>query len=181
MVFQGGSVEGFSSRIVLWPDRRTSIAILSAQGGVIQSNVVLPLLTSAAENIIFNGVTNQLPPLGRILMLLGVAFFVYVASVFLQTATTFSWVKALLDRRETRRGDLYLKAILTRTIIGIALRCSLLVAAPLLIGRIVGTTLIYHDLLTMEPGASALFIIAIIIGIMRNLARLIWFLHLKRG
>jgi CubicO group peptidase (beta-lactamase class C family) len=181
MVFQGGSVEGFSSRIVLWPERRTSIAILSAQGGVIQSNVVLPLLTSAAENIIFNGVTSQLPPIGRILMLCGVAFFVYVTSIFLQTATTFSWVRTLLDRRETRRGDLYLKAILARTMLGIAIRCGLLVAAPLLVGRIVGTTLLYHDLLTMEPGASALFIIAMIIGLLRNLARLIWFLHLKQG
>jgi len=180
-VYQGGSVEGFSSRVVLWPDQKTSIAILCAQGGVIQSNIVLPLLTSAAEDLLFEGACGRFHPLGRVLIFIGIALFVYVASLFLQSSIAFSWAKTLHDRSETNRGNLHLNIVLSRTIAGLVARIGLLAAVPLVIGRVIGMNLMYHDLLTMEPGMTALFIIAVVIGMYRNLARLIWFVHLRRG
>lgn len=181
IVFQGGSVEGFSSRVVIWPERNAGIAILSAQGGVVQSNIVLPLLTSAAERILFSGSSPRLFPSSRVLFIAGITLLVYVISLLLQTATAFSWTKAVLDRRETGRSNAYQHIILFRTVAGITIRAALLLAAPLLIGNFIGHPLIYHDLLTMEPGGSAFFIITMVAGIMRNISRLLWLNHLQRG
>ena len=181
LVFQGGSVEGFSSRVVIWPERNVGIAILSAQGGVIQSNVVLPLLTSAAEKILFSGSSPRLFPFSRVLFLAGITAIVYLISLFLQTITSLSWTKAMVDQQETSRGNFYRRLVLLRTAVGIAMRAALLLAAPLAVGWLVGHPLVYHDLLTMEPGIAAFFILASITGIMRNLARLTWYFHLRRG
>ena len=181
LVFQGGSVEGFSSRVVIWPERNVGIAILSAQGGVIQSNVVLPLLTSAAEKILFAGSSSRLFPFSRVLFLAGISCIVYLISMFLQAVTALSWTKAMLDRQEAGRGNFYRRLVLLRTVIGIVLRAALLLTAPLTVQWLVGHPLEYHDLLTMEPGTAAFFILAAVAGIMRNLARLTWYFHLKRG
>lgn len=181
LVFQGGSVEGFSSRVVIWPERNAGIAILSSQGGVIQSNVVLPLLTSAAEKILFSGSSPRLFPLSRVLIIAGITLLVYVVSLMLQTATSYSWTKALLERGETGRGTAYQYLILLRTAAGLLARAALLLVAPSLVGRFIGHPLAYHGLLSMEPGTSAAFIIAMVSGIMRNGSRLIWVYHLKRG
>ena len=181
LIFQGGSVEGFSSRVVIWPERNAGIAILSAQGGIVQSNIVLPLLTSAAEKILFAGSSPRLFPLSRVLFIVGISLLVYVLSLLFQTATTFSWTKAVLDRRETGQSNAYHHFIMFRTSAGIILRAILLIAAPFLIGRLIGRQLVYHDLLTMEPGGTAFFIIIMTAGILRNLCRITWFWHLERG
>jgi len=181
LVFQGGSVEGFSSRVVIWPERNAGIAILSAQGGVIQSNVILPLLTSAAERLLFTGSSPRLFPLSRALFIVGISLFVYVMSLLLQTATAYSWIRTLRDRRETGKGNAYQNLILVRTVAGVALRAVLLLSAPLLVGKLIGRPLEYHDLLTMEPGGCAFFIIAMLAGGIRNISRLLWFNHLERS
>ncbi|HWR13131.1 MAG TPA: serine hydrolase domain-containing protein [Rectinemataceae bacterium] len=181
LVFQGGSVEGFSSRVVIWPERNAGIAILSAQGGVLQSNIVLPLLTSAAEKILFSGSSPRLFPLNRLMFIAGISIMVYVMSILLQTASSLSWTKTLRDRRETGRGNFYQNLILSRTAIGAAVRVGLILIAPHLIGLLIGRSVEYHDLMTMEPGGTAFFIIAMIAGVLRNIARLLWFFHLERG
>lgn len=181
VIFQGGSVEGFSSRVVIWPERNAGIAILSAQGGVVQSNVVLPLLSSAAERILFSGSSARLFPLSRILFVAGVSLLVYVISMLLQTGNAFAWTKAMLDRRETGRSDAYQHIIIARTIGGIVARSFLLLAAPYLVGKLIGRQLVYHDLLTMEPGGTAFLIIAMTAGILRNISRIACFFHLRRG
>ncbi len=181
LAYQGGSIEGFSSRILVWPEQSTAIAILSTQGGVIQSNVVLPLLSSAAEKILFTGSSQKLPPTGRALILGGIVALVYLLSLFLQIATSTSWARSVSDRRELGKGHTYLILILARTISGIAARGLLLALAPIVVARFVGRNLEYHDLLQMEPGFAAFFIITMSAGIMRNLSRLAWFVHLRRG
>jgi len=181
LVFQGGSVEGFSSRMVIWPERNAAIAILSAQGGFVQSNIVLPLLTSAAEKMLFTGSSPRLFPISRILFIIGISLTVYVISLLLQTATALSWTKTLRDRRETSRRDTFQNLVLLRTFAGLALRAAFLISAPLLLGQLIGKPLVYHDLLAVEPGGSTLFIIAMLAGIMRNAARMLWFVHLERG
>jgi CubicO group peptidase (beta-lactamase class C family) len=181
MVYQGGSVEGFCSRIVLWPDESTGMAILCSQGGAIQSNVVLPLLTKATEDLLFSGSSPRLPPLGRILALSGIAILVYLLSIFFQTLTASSWSKALLDRKEAGRGEFYLGAVLARTVVGILARVAAIVAAPLLAGFIVGTNLEYHDLLVMEPGMTSFLLFVLLVGCLRNVVRLVWYVHLSKA
>ncbi|MDP2790590.1 MAG: serine hydrolase domain-containing protein, partial [Rectinemataceae bacterium] len=181
LVFQGGSVEGFSSRMVIWPERNAAISILSAQGGFIQSNIVLPWLTSAAEKMLFTGSSPRLFPISRILFIVGISLAVYVISLLLQTATALSWTKTLRDRRETSRRNTFQNLVLVRTFAGIALRAAFLISAPFLISRLIGKPLLYHDLLAVEPGGSTFFIIAMLAGIMRNVARMLWFIHLERG
>jgi len=180
-IFQGGSIEGFSSRVVIWPERNVGIVILSAQGGVIQSNIVLPWLALAAERIIFSGSSPKLFPLSRLLVIVGISLFVYIVSLLLQTATASSWTKALRDRKELSTNAIHERLILARTAAGIALRLGALIAAPLLVGRLIGRPVIYHDLMTMEPGLGAFFIIGMITGSLRNITRLAWFVHLERG
>ena len=180
-VYQGGSVEGFCSRIVLWPNDKAGMAILCSQGGAIQSNIVLPLLTQATENILFTGSSPKLLPLGRILALAGVAFLVYLLSLFFQTLTAFSWAKTLIDKRETGKGELYLDIILSRTILGLVGRVAVLVAAPLIAGFIVGTSLEYHDLLVIEPGGTTLLLLVMLVGCLRNVVRFVWYIHINRG
>jgi CubicO group peptidase (beta-lactamase class C family) len=181
LAYQGGSIEGFSSRIMVWPERSTAIAILSAEGGVIQSNIVLPLLAQAAEKIIFSGSSPKLPPTGRVLILGGIIALVYLLSLFLQIATSTSWAKSVSDRMELEKGRLYLILMLGRTVVGMIARGLLLVAAPIVVARFVGRNLEYHDLLLMEPGFAAFFVIAMSAGILRNISRLAWLLHLRRG
>jgi len=181
LVFQGGSVEGFSSRVVIWPERNAGIAILSAQGGIVQSNIVLPLLTSAAEKMLFSGSSPRLFPISRVLFIAGISLLVYAVSLLLQTATAYSWTKTMLDRRETGKSNAYQHFIMIRTLSGIIVRIVFLIAAPYLIGSLMGRQLVYHDLLTMESGGTVFFIIAMTAGALRNISRLTWFFHLQRG
>jgi len=181
-IYQGGSVEGFSSRVVIWPERNAGIAILSAQGGIIQSNIVLPLLSSAAESLLFSGSSPRLFAINRVLIILGISLLVYLVSLLFQTALSKSWAKNLLERRELGRGGLLNTFILARTLSGIAVRTLLLFAAPILVGVFLGIPRLgHHDLMTMEPGTYAAFIILACVGTMRNITRLVWLHRLTRG
>lgn len=180
-VYQGGSIEGFSSRVVIWPERNTGIAILSSQGGVIQSNIVLPLLATAAEKVLFEGSSPRLFPLERLMVIAAIASMVFILSLFLQTATAHSWARVFLEHQEGSTSFLARNFVLIRTVSGIAARGFAVVAAPLFIGKVVGRNLVYHDLLVMDPGAASFFIILFAAGIIRNLARITWIFHLKRG
>lgn len=181
VIFQGGSVEGFSSRVMIWPERNAGIAILSAQGGIVQSNIVLPLLTSAAEQILFTGSSPKLFPVGRVLVIAGIIVLVYLAGIFFQILTVPSWTKAVFARQETGNRRNYVKFSIVRTGIGIAFRLALFIAVPLAGGMLVGRPIFYHDLFIMEPGLAASFTVAAIAGIMRNISRLVWIRHTMYG
>jgi hypothetical protein len=181
-VYQGGSVEGFSSRVVIWPERNAGIAILSAQGGVIQSNIVLPLLSTAAESILFTGSSPRLFAINRVLTILGISLLVYLISLLMQTAIARSWARNVLEKQELGRRRIFHLFTLGRTATGIALRITLLVTAPYLVGRFLGIPRLgYHDLFTMEPGSCAAMIILASIGTMRNFSRLVWLYRIRRG
>lgn len=181
LIFQGGSILGFSSRIVIWPERRTSIAILSAQGGAVQSNLVLPLLSDSAEKLLFSGSAPRLFPYGRVFIVIGVAMLVYVVSLNLQTATAHSWARQLMDRSESGKSGRLKTLIFARTVWGLLFRAALLFAAPLLAGRFVGQSLDLYGLMRIEPGIIAMFIITTLSGMARNITRIIWIGRLERS
>ena len=64
--YHDGSVDGFSSRIALWPDTKAGIAILAAQSSLLQSLVSLPALTEGARRIMLKGSAPRPFPLGRL-------------------------------------------------------------------------------------------------------------------
>lgn len=181
IAFQGGSIEGFSSRVVVWPGNDAAIAILSAQGGALQSELVLPELSRAAGGIIFDGSSQKLFPLRRALIFAGFLFLFYASSLFLQTAGSYRWCKALQERTELGKGKLARRLVLGRTVAGLALRAALLALAPAVIGKFLGYTISYRFLLVQEPGMTTFFIIALAAGCLRNLARLVWVRHTARG
>jgi CubicO group peptidase (beta-lactamase class C family) len=180
-IFQGGSILGFSSRVVIWPERRTSIAILSAQGGAVQSNLVLPLLSGSAEKLLFSGSAPRLFPYGRVFIVIGVAMLVYVVSLNLQTATAHSWARQLMDRNESGKSGRMKTLIYARTVWGLFFRAALLFSAPLLAGRLVGQSIGLYELMRVEPGVIAMFIIAMLSGMARNFTRIIWLVRMERG
>jgi CubicO group peptidase (beta-lactamase class C family) len=181
LIFQGGSIEGFSSRIVIWPERNASIVILSSQGGVIQSNIVLPLLTDAAERLLFKGSTPPIFPVGRALVIVAILSVAYLIKLCFQIATSFSWARALSDQRESSHSGLYARFSVGRTIFGVIVRILLIFFMPYAIARITGRTIAFHDLFTLEPSSASVFIAASILGILRNISRLTWVIQEKTG
>lgn len=175
LVFQGGSIQGFCSRATLWPERRSGIVVLSAQGGVIQSNFVLPMLTAAAERILIEGSAPRLFPFGRAMLVLAVIAAVYLAGLALQAATAFSWLRFMRDRIEFSRYRARAWITVVRTCAGIAVRIGLLYLIPAAIaGRWVGMRLTLRDLFYAEPGLTSAFMAAMMLGVARNAARLVW-------
>jgi len=173
-VFQGGSIEGFSSRIVMWPERRAGIIILSSQGGAIQSNLVLPMLAGAAEKIMFEGSAPRLFPIARALALLAVGSIVYLASLCLQISGAFGWMRRLKDRCESSGSNWRPWFAVLRTAGGIVVRAGLLYAVPRTVGWLTGTRSSLPDLFAQEPGLSSVFVAACCLGALRNIARLTW-------
>ena len=167
---------------MIWPERNAGIAILSAQGGIIQSNLVLPLLTSAAESLLFTGSSPRLFAINRVLVILGISLLVYLVSLLMQTAIARSWARNVLEKRELGRQKIVHLFTLGRTAAGVVLRIALLFAAPYLVGRFLGIPRLgYHDLFTMEPGSCAAFVILASVGTMRNCSRMVWLYLISRG
>ncbi|MCE5256519.1 MAG: beta-lactamase family protein [Spirochaetaceae bacterium] len=179
-VYQGGSVEGFSSRIVIWPERNAGIVVLAPQGGIVESSIILPMLTQAAEKILFTGSSSKLFPVSRVLLLIGIALGVYILTLFSQTSTAHSWAKAAVERQETGTNIYFHQLITARTTFGLILRVLLIFLAPTLIGAIFGGSLTYHDLMVLEPGTSAFLAIALLAGALRNTTRLVWLRRTKQ-
>lgn len=175
VIHQGGTILGFASTLVLWPDRKSALVLLAAQGGYIQSSIVLPSLAAATSGILFGGKAPKTLPIGRILVLGAVAFGVYLFVLAIQTAIAFSWARSVKDRSEAR-GSLGPVIIAgSRNVIGIAVRIGLLMVAPWLVGKLFGGgPLSLRSLFLLEPGMASVFTTACAFGLIRNLSRFVW-------
>jgi len=180
-VYHGGSVEGFSSRVVIWPERNAGIIVLAPQGGIVESSIVLPMLTQAAEAILFSGSSPRLFPVSRVLILLGIALLLYSITLFSQTSTAHSWAKGVVDRQETGTNAYYHRLITIKTSVGLLVRAALLAATPAILGAIFGRSFTYHDLMVLEPGTSTFFILSLLAGSLRNITRLVWLKRTEQG
>jgi len=180
-VYHGGSVEGFSSRVVIWPERNAGIVVLAPQGGIVESSIVLPMLTQAAEAILFSGSSPRLFPVSRVLILLGIALLLYSITLFSQTSTAHSWAKGVVDRQETGTNAYYHLLIAAKTSVGLFVRVVLLAATPAILGALFGHSFTYHDLMVLEPGTATFFIMSLLAGSLRNITRLVWLKRTKQG
>ena len=147
---------------------------MAPQGGIVESGILMPLLTDAAENIMFSGSSPRLFHVHRALILVGIAILLYCVTLFVQTSNADSWAKTVVERQETGAQRHYRALIAIRTALGGLIRFVLLIGAPLLIGAAIGRTLSYFDFLALEPGSMTLLVLAFFAGFLRNVARLVW-------
>jgi len=180
-IFQGGSIRGYASRIVIYPERNAAIVILSSQDGVIISNFLLPMLVSCAEQILFTGESRRPFPTQRAELVVGFIFLIYLLSIILQVQSSYQWARDLLKYRETGISQLYARFVLVRTIIGLLLRILIVVLAPFAVGALVGRSVSYQELIAFEPGISSMLMTALLFGVLRNVSRLVMVGRLRRS
>ncbi|MCX8013421.1 MAG: beta-lactamase family protein, partial [Rectinema sp.] len=155
-IFQGGSVRGYSSRIAIYPERRSAIIMLVPQDGILISNFILPELVSGAQLIMFKGSAPRLFPMRRAMIVSGIIFMIYLGSMVLQTLTAYSWARDLRKYRETSFSQFYARFTIMRTIVGLIARGVLIVVAPWLASQLVGRSLSYAELISFEPGFASM-------------------------
>jgi CubicO group peptidase (beta-lactamase class C family) len=172
--YHDGSLDGFSSRIVLWPEKRMGVALLAAQGSLLQSLISLPALTEGARRIVLEGGAPRPFPLGRLYMLLAVVAFVHIFALVLQTGGALRWAKEVRDKTEAKgsRGPSIFASI--RCWAGIAIRAAVVAFCPVAIGFAFGRAVSWPTLFELEPGLAAWCLFACIFGFLRNAARLAW-------
>ncbi len=169
-----GSLEGFSSRIVVWPELDAGVAVLAAQSSLLQSAFALPALVDGARRIMLEGGAPRPFPLGRLYILLAVIAFVHVAALALQTGGALSWAKEVRDRAEARggRGPILLASI--RAWLGIAICVAALALAPKAMSLGFGRAVSWRTAFALEPGLAAWCASACFFGLLRDIARLAW-------
>mgnify|MGYP001308316585 CR=1 FL=1 len=174
VVSHDGSVDGFSSRVELWPASRGGVAIVAAQNSILQSLVAMPALVDGARRIMADGSADRPFPLGRLYILLAVVAAVHVTSLALQTGGAIGWAKAVKDRAEATGavGPMLAAAFLSWA--GIALRVGIAVFAPRLLSLGFGRIVTWKTAFLLEPGLAAWCASACFFGILRNSARLAW-------
>ncbi len=174
VIFQGGTLEGFSSSVVVWPERRSGLVILSAQGGIVQSSLVLPLLVSTAERIMFDGSAARPLPLGRALILLGCMSFMYLLVLGLQIGGSYGWARGVRDRAEARGSLGPVVFARARSLLGCGARVGLLILVPFAAGFALGRPLSFRSLFVLEPGLAAVLAASCFLGVLRNVSRIVW-------
>lgn len=179
-IFQGGSIRGYSSRIVIYPERRAAVAILVPQDGILISNFILPALVSGAELIMFKGSSPRLFPMRRALVVSGIVFMIYLGSMVLQTLTSYSWARDLRKYRESSLSQFYVRFAVFRTIAGLAARGLVIVSAPWFASQLAGRSLSYSELISFEPGFASMALTLALLAMLRNVSRLVWLARLRR-
>ncbi|MGA2547881.1 MAG: serine hydrolase domain-containing protein [Rectinemataceae bacterium] len=174
LAYHDGSLDGFSSRIVLWPEKRMGIALLAAQGSLLQSLISLPALTEGARRIVLEGGAPRPFPLGRLYILLAVVAFMHIFALALQTGGALRWAKEVRDKSDAKGSKGPFFFALFRCWTGIAMRAAIAVFCPLAIGFAFGRVVSWSTLFELEPGLAAWCLFACMFGFLRNAARLAW-------
>jgi CubicO group peptidase (beta-lactamase class C family) len=176
-----GSLEGFSSRLVLWPALKAGIALVAPQNSLVQSTFAMPALVEGARRIMFEGSVERPFPLGRLYILLAVMAFVQIFVLALQTGGALSWAKEVRDKVEASgaRGPLVFAAL--RSWLGIALCVAIALLAPRAMSLGFGRRVTWSLAFALEPGLAAWCASACFFGILRNAARLTWLTGSRSG
>lgn len=180
-IYQGGSIRGYSSRIVIYPERNAAIAILCSQDGLIISNFLLPMLVSSAEQVLFKGETRRPFPTERAMIVAGIIFFIFLLSIILQTRSSYSWARDLLKYRETGISQFYARFVFIRTVAGLIIRSLVFAMAPFVTEALIGRQVTFQELIAFEPGIASVLMSALLFGILRNISRLVMVARLRRS
>jgi CubicO group peptidase (beta-lactamase class C family) len=174
IAYHDGSLDGFSSRIVLWPDRRTGIAVFAAQSSLLQSLFSLPALTEGAHRIMQDGSSPRPFPLGRLYILFAVAAVVSILALILQTGGALRWTKEVRDKAEAKGARGPIRFAIFRCWLGIAARAAIAAYFPAALGLAFSRVITWKLLLQLEPGLAAWCLVVCAFGSLRNAARLAW-------
>jgi CubicO group peptidase (beta-lactamase class C family) len=174
LAYSDGSIDGFSSRIDLWPDERTGIALMSAQDSFLLSDISLPALAQGARRIVLEGSAPRPFPLGRLYILLAVMAIVHVSALAFQTGGALRWTKEVKDRAEAKGSSGPVLLAAARCWIGMAVRAAIVLAFPASLALALDRAMSWKTLLEIEPGLAAWCILACMFGFMRNVTRLAW-------
>ncbi len=172
--YHDGSIEGFSSRIALWPEEKTGIAVIAAEGSLLQSLISMPGLTEGARRIIRDGSAPRPFPLGRLYILLAVVALVHIFALALQTGGALRWAKEARDKAEAKGANGPVSFATFRCWAGIAARVAASLCCPAAIGLAFGRVVTWNTLFELEPGLAAWFLSVCMFGFLRNTARLVW-------
>lgn len=172
--YHDGELDGFSSRLALWPEKKAGIAVLAAQSSLLQSLISLPSLTEGAMSIMRDGSSARPFPLGRLYILLAVVAFVHVFALVVQTGGALHWSKEVRGKAEAKGSKGPLRFAIFRSWLGIGLRAAIVVLCPYAVGWAFGRSISWSLLIKLEPGLAAWFLAACAFGFLRNAARLAW-------
>lgn len=172
--YHDGALDGFSSRMALWPDKKAGIVVLAAQSSLMQSLISLPAMTEGARRIMLDGSAPRPFPLGRLYILMAVVAMVHVLALALQTGGALRWAKEVRDKCEAKgtKGPARLASV--RCWAGIAIRAAFALFVPSAIGSAFGRALSWKILFELEPGLATWFLSALMFASLRNAARLAW-------
>jgi CubicO group peptidase (beta-lactamase class C family) len=169
-----GSVEGFQAAAALWPERQAGMAILAPRTGLLSPRLVMPALLEGGRALMLEGEAPRGFPFGRLWTLFGIAAFVQVAVLVLQTGRALSWARHARSRAEARGSRFLHVWARLRTWIGIGVRVGLALAAPPLVALLLDAPMDWGRAFSFEPGLAAWLAGVLGFGVLRNLARLAW-------
>ncbi|MDA8427293.1 MAG: serine hydrolase [Treponema sp.] len=172
--FHDGALDGFSSRLVVWPDQKAAIAVVATQDSLLQSLISLPELTEGARRIMLDGGTPRPFPLLRLYILLAVIATVHLIALAIQTGGALRWAKDVKGRSEAKGVPGPIRFARFRAILGIPLRVFLVAALPWSLGHIFDRSVSWRVAFALEPGVVSWFVAACFFGLLRNTARLAW-------
>jgi CubicO group peptidase (beta-lactamase class C family) len=174
VAYHDGSIDGFSSRIVLWPGKRAGVAVIAAQSSLLQSLFSLPALTDGARRIMQEGSSPRPFPLGRLHILLAVVAVVSILGLIVQTGGALHWTKGVRDKAEAKGTRGPIRLAIFRCWSDILLRIAAAVFFPAAVGLAFGRVVSWKVLFMLEPGLAAWCLIVCALGFLRDAARLAW-------
>jgi len=164
----------FSAIAGLWPERQAGVIILVPSSGLLISKLVLPTLLEGAGSILLTDSAEPPPPYGRFAILLGIAAAIHILVLSAATGGAMSWARAVKGRSEAKGSDWTVTRAKIRCLIGIVARAALAVYVPIGAGLFLGARVDWGYLLEWEPGLTGWLVVAIVIGLLRNVTRLSW-------
>jgi hypothetical protein len=164
----------FSAIAGLWPDRQAGIVILIPSSGLLISKLVLPTLLEGARSILMSDSTEPPPPFGRLAILLGIMAAIHVFALAASTGSAMSWARAAKGRSEAKGSDFPIVFARIRCLFGIFLRLLIVLLVPALFSFLLGSRVDWGWMFEWEPGLTGWLAVAIVIGLLRNIARVSW-------
>ncbi|HUX38670.1 MAG TPA: serine hydrolase domain-containing protein, partial [Rectinemataceae bacterium] len=164
----------FSAIAGLWPERQAGIVILVPTSGLLISKLVLPTLLEGARSILMTDTAEPPLPFGRFAILLGIAAAIHILVLSAATGAAMSWARSVKGRAEAKGSKWPILRARVRLGFGIAARLALAVFFPLGAGYLLGTRVDWAYLLEWEPGLTGWLVVALVIGLLRNVSRLSW-------
>lgn len=164
----------YSAVAAIWPGRQAGVVILVPSSGLLIGQFVLPSLLQGARSILLADSAEPSFPYGRLAILLGIAAAIHILALSAATGGAMAWAREVKGRAEAKGVEGPLLFARLRCLLGIVLRLAVFAFLPLGLGLLRGARLDWTYLLEWEPGLTAWLSVAMVIGLLRNVARLFW-------